>query len=136
MPTCRSRRQVAAAILGAALLVTPACSDGDDGGRRPEATTTTVVLSADELPVFVATAPIPAGTEAARAVDDGLLRAETVTQDQFPDDAIVTLELIEGKVAADDLAPGTIVTAGMFVDPTPAGPDTDSTDTDTTPPDN
>lgn len=68
--------------------------------------------------MLVADEAIPAGTDAAAALADGRLRSTTVTRDQFPEDAIVSAELIEDKVAADDLLAGTIITAGMFVDPT------------------
>jgi flagella basal body P-ring formation protein FlgA len=109
----------AAVVLVAVLALagaTTAC--GDDGPSSGDGGTTTSALSPDALPVFIANERIPAGTDAAAALDDGRLREERVSRDQFPEDAIVSAELIEDKVAAEDLPPGTIITAGMFVEPT------------------
>jgi flagella basal body P-ring formation protein FlgA len=94
-----------------------ACGGDDDSSGDGEGATTSA-LTPDALPVLVADERIPAGTDAAAALDDGRIREERVARDQFPEDAIVSAELIEDKVAAAELLPGTIITAGMFVDPT------------------
>jgi flagella basal body P-ring formation protein FlgA len=93
------------------------CSNGEGNGGS-EQTSSSLALSAEELPVLVASERIPAGTDAAAALADGRLREDTVTRAQFPENAIVSAELIEDKVAAETLLPGTIILAGMFVDPT------------------
>lgn len=122
-----ARRGRRGPLLAALLLVVLApavggCGDGgDDGGDAGSTTTLPEVVSADALPVLVAAAPIPAGTEATVALEEGLLEEDTVTRAQFPEDAIVTIELIEGQVASGDIGEGAIITAGMFVERRPAG---------------
>jgi hypothetical protein len=109
------------ALVAAALLAGCAGGGGSDEADD-DAPTTTALLTADALPVLVADVLVPAGTDAGAALRDGLLREDTVTRAQFPEDAIVSLELIEGYVAADDIGAGTIITAGMFVAPREAAP--------------
>jgi flagella basal body P-ring formation protein FlgA len=106
-------------VLALSCVACVACGGGGDGDPDPDAgPAPTTALTSDALPVLVAEREIPAGTDAAAALADGSLREDTVRRDQFPEDAIVSAELIEDKVAAQDLVPGTIVTVGMFVDPT------------------
>lgn len=101
-----------------------ACGGDDEAPATEAATTTTALLTSDALPVLVAEVVVPAGTDAGAALRDGLLRQDTVTRAQFPEDAIVSSELIDGMVAATDIGPGAIITAGMFVDPRDPAPTT------------
>jgi len=103
--------------------------DGNDPPGDAAATTTTTFLTADALPVFVASQPIPAGTSAETALDEGWLQPDSVTRAQFPEDAVVSAELLEGTVASNDVGAGAIVTIGMFVSPsapTSAAPTSDA----------
>lgn len=122
-------------LLAAGALVA-GCGDGDSGTPgRAAATTTTTFLTADALPVFVASQPIPAGTAAETALEEGWLLPDTVTRAQFPEDAVVSEELLDATVAAADVGEGTIVTIGMFVSPSDADITTNTTSsTDATQP--
>jgi hypothetical protein len=120
-----------ALVLLAIVLTFPACGDGDpeepaDGTEGP-----TSALSSDRLPVLIVARPVPAGTEATAALGEGLLREDVVTRAQFPENAIVSIELVDGMVATQELSEGTIVLAGMFLPP--AATSTDGSGTTTAP---
>jgi hypothetical protein len=104
-------------LLVAVGLLAGCTDDGDAPPGDAAATSTTTFLTADALPVFVASRPIPAGTSAETALDEGWLQPDSVTRAQFPEDAVVSAELLEGTVASNDVGAGAIVTIGMFVSP-------------------
>jgi flagella basal body P-ring formation protein FlgA len=85
------------------------CTDDSDSS------TTTQILTADELPVYVATVDIPVGTEALVALDAGQLESATATRAQFPENAIVNIELIADAESLEPIAAGTVITADMFI---------------------
>ncbi len=96
---------------------------GEDPDPSPGGTTASTgpaVLDPDRLPVLVATRAIAAGTEGTAAAEQGWLEVTTVTRAQFPEDAVVSVALVEGLVATQDIVEGTIVTAGMFIPARPA----------------
>ena len=112
---CRSTGTALLAI-GLLLVLAVGCSDEPaepalEGGAT---TTTTPLLTPDAIPVLRAAALIPTGTEAGDALADGLIEATTVPRGAFPEDGVVTVELIEGRVARLDIAEGTVLTLGMF----------------------
>lgn len=79
------------------------------GSRAPEG------LSPDSLPVLIATTEISPGTPVATAIEDGSIEESTATRAEFPEDAIIDVELIEGMVAAQRIPRDSIITVGMFV---------------------
>lgn len=67
--------------------------------------------------VYSVAATVPRGTSATDAVAAGSIRRTQIPQQFRPTTAINTTDEIVGKVALFELAPGTIVVQGMFVDP-------------------
>ena len=68
--------------------------------------------SAQTVQVLVAIGPIPKGSEATGLVDLGARRVA-----DKPQDAITHAEDIKSQIAAINIAPGTIITSSMFVNP-------------------
>jgi pilus assembly protein CpaB len=72
---------------------------------------------AEAQSAFVAKNPIKRGTEGGVAVSDGSIEATTVPRKFYPATAIQSTDAVQKKVALFDIAPGTIIVDGMFVDP-------------------
>ncbi len=72
---------------------------------------------AEAVSAFFAKNPIPRGTEGGVAVTDGSIEATQVPRKFYPSTAIQSTDAVQKKVALFDIAPGTIIVDGMFVDP-------------------
>lgn len=72
---------------------------------------------AELVEVFTAKNPIPQSTDAGVAIDAGDIVNDQIPQKFKPADSITSINDIEGKVAILDIAPGTVITKAMFVDP-------------------
>ena len=72
---------------------------------------------AELVEVFAARSPIPQSTDAGVALDAGDIARDEIPRKFYPADAITSINDIEGKVAILDIAPGTVITKAMFVDP-------------------
>lgn len=130
--TRRGHRLLAGAILTIVSTTGVACRDDRDNPTSstadvPTTDTTIPVLTPDAIPVLRAVAVVPAGTEARDALEADLIEPTTVTRADFPADGVVTIELIDGRTAADDIPAGAILRLSMFTDggtqnaTTPAG---------------
>ena len=115
-------------ILAITLIATGGCSD-DGGGGPPDrlADVTTTLdegsvsdqlpkgeLSPELLPALVATDDIRAGTSAAAALDEGTLEIQIVNIEDFPEDAIVSPDLVETAQLNQFVTAGTVLRAAMF----------------------
>ena len=69
------------------------------------------------VPVFIAGQPIARGTAGETALTDKSIDSATVPQKYKPSTAITSEDAVTKKVALFDIAPGTIIVNGMFVDP-------------------
>ena len=72
---------------------------------------------AERVQAFRASNEIPRGTPGETAADAGDIEEKGIPQDIRPETAITSLAEIERKVALFDIAPGTVIVQGMFVDP-------------------
>lgn len=75
---------------------------------------------AQRVQAFRAKNLIPRGTPGETAANAGDIEDKGIPQDIRPDTAITSLEEIQAKVALFDIAPGTVIVQGMFVDPASA----------------
>jgi len=66
------------------------------------------------VPVVIAKADIPKGTQSDGAIDAGVIGAGDRRQADLPGNVITRVEDIKGQVATIDIAPGTIITSAMF----------------------
>jgi Flp pilus assembly protein CpaB len=66
--------------------------------------------------VYVAGGAIPRGTDGTAAVGDKSITSGQVPQAYYPATAITSADEVQNKVALFDIAPGTILVRGMFVD--------------------
>jgi pilus assembly protein CpaB len=73
--------------------------------------------NARRVDVFVAKAPVPQGTPGETATADGSVGTSKIPQEFRPATAINSADEIVRKVAIFDIAPGTVIVQGMFVDP-------------------
>jgi Flp pilus assembly protein CpaB len=71
----------------------------------------------ETVDVFVAKNDIKRGTEGNVAVDDGSIDAAKIPRKFAPSTAIQSTDAVNKKVALFDIAPGTVIVTGMFVDP-------------------
>ena len=99
--------------LMAGLMLALALTSCGDGGGNAEVSGTTIALTADRLPVIVATQAIPRGTPAVE-IDDGDVEAQTVTRANFPADAVIDLTLLEGTVTRLPIEPGAVLRHAHF----------------------
>jgi Flp pilus assembly protein CpaB len=67
--------------------------------------------------VFVATDTIPRGTDGGQAVDAKQIQAAQIPQKYAPATHIQSTDAVQKKVALFEIAPGTVIVDGMFVDP-------------------
>ena len=67
--------------------------------------------------VYVARETIPRGTEGSVAVSSNQIVAAEIPQKFRPATAIQTPDAVQKKVALFEIAPGTVIVEGMFVDP-------------------
>ena len=72
---------------------------------------------AERVQAFRARNEIPRGTPGETAADAGDIEEKGIPQDIRPETAITSLDEIQRKVALFDIAPGTVIVQGMFVDP-------------------
>lgn len=70
--------------------------------------------------VFVAKGPIPEGTPGEQAVANGSIALSKVNAEFRPSNAISSPDEIVAKAALFNISPNTIITQGMFVDPSEA----------------
>ena len=68
------------------------------------------------VPVYVAKETVKRGTEGKQAIDSNQITAAEIPQKYRPATAIQTPDAITKKVALFDIAPGTVIVEGMFVD--------------------
>jgi len=73
--------------------------------------------NAKRVDVFVAKNNVKRGTPGETAVRDGSIGGALIQQEFRPATAITTTDEIQKKVALFDIAPGTVIVQGMFVDP-------------------
>lgn len=73
--------------------------------------------NAERVNVFSAKAEVPRGTPGETAVADGSVGSAKIPQEFRPATAITSTDEIQKKVALFDIAPGTVIVQGMFVDP-------------------
>jgi pilus assembly protein CpaB len=73
--------------------------------------------NAKRVDVFSAQADIPRGTPGETAAADGSVSSSKIPQEFKPSTAITSVDEIEKKVALFDIAQGTVIVQGMFVDP-------------------
>ncbi len=73
--------------------------------------------NAKRVDVFSAQADIPRGTPGETATADGSVSSSKIPQEFKPATAITSTDEIEKKVALFDIAQGTVIVQGMFVDP-------------------
>jgi pilus assembly protein CpaB len=73
--------------------------------------------NAKRVDVFSAQSDIPRGTPGETAAANGSVSSSKIPQEFKPSTAITSLDEIEKKVALFDIAQGTVVVKGMFVDP-------------------
>lgn len=73
--------------------------------------------NAERVDVFSAKSQVPRGTPGETAVADGSVGAAKIPQEFRPATAITSTDEIQKKVALFDIAPGTVIVQGMFVDP-------------------
>lgn len=73
--------------------------------------------NAKRVDVFVAKGQVKRGTPGETAVKDGSIGSAKIQQEFKPSTAINTTDEITKKVALFDIAPGTVIVQGMFVDP-------------------
>jgi Flp pilus assembly protein CpaB len=71
----------------------------------------------ERVDVFAAKSQVPRGTPGETAVADGSVGAAKIPQEFRPATAITSTDEIQKKVALFDIAPGTVIVQGMFVDP-------------------
>lgn len=76
-------------------------------GRTPTA-------AADRVVVLYAVKPIPSGTTGANAVAQGLIGSKSVSPTDRPANALTSTSDLAGRSAAQDLDPGTVLTAASF----------------------
>lgn len=70
-----------------------------------------------QVQVFTATAAIAEGLPGEQALSTGVIQSSTVANQFRPSDAVTVEEQIRGKVALLPIAPNTIITESMFVNP-------------------
>ncbi|MCU0268723.1 MAG: Flp pilus assembly protein CpaB [Acidimicrobiales bacterium] len=70
-----------------------------------------------EIEVFVARETVVRGEDGGVALDQGLIQTDVIPQKYYPATAIKSADEIAKKVALFDIAPGTVIVQGMFVDP-------------------
>jgi Flp pilus assembly protein CpaB len=73
--------------------------------------------NAERVDVFVAKSQVPQGTPGDTATSDGSVGTSKIPQEFRPATAINSADEIVKKVAIFDIAPGTVIVQGMFVDP-------------------
>ncbi len=73
--------------------------------------------NAKRVDVFIASGQIKRGAPGQQSVDAGDIKQTQIPQQFRPDTAINTTDEIGPKVALFDIAPGTVIVQGMFVDP-------------------
>jgi pilus assembly protein CpaB len=73
--------------------------------------------NAKRVDVFSAQADIPRGTPGETATNAGSVASSKIPQEFKPATAITSTDEIEKKVALFDIAQGTVIVQGMFVDP-------------------
>ena len=71
----------------------------------------------EKVPVFVAKIDIKRGTDGAAAVADQSIASATIPREFYPATAIQSTDAVQKKVALFDIASGTVIVNGMFVDP-------------------
>jgi hypothetical protein len=97
----------------------------DPGTSGPASTTTHPGTAAPGTTVpamttvYAAAGPITRGTTGEDVVAQALVVPEQIPLQFAPTTAILTLDVLPGKVALFDMAPGTIIVEGMFIDPPP-----------------
>ena len=75
---------------------------------------------AELVEVYTATGLIPAGTNASAAINQGLIEVADVPREDRPDNAITSLEQVQGLVTLDRILPGDVIQAARFGDPATA----------------
>lgn len=73
--------------------------------------------NATRVDVFVAKGEVPRGTPGETAVKDGGIGSAKIQQEFKPATAINSPDEVAKKVALFNIAPGTVIVQGMFVDP-------------------
>lgn len=76
---------------------------------------------AELVEVYVASEVIPAGTAAETVVSRGLVEVDDIPREDRPNNAITSLDQIQGLVTLDRVLPGEVIQAGRFGDPASAG---------------
>lgn len=113
MATSMTRRAKAALVAGAVLV--GAGGGGalyfGRGGGTPEA------QAAPTVKAYYASAPVEAGTAASTALAQGLIRARDVDPAARPADAVADPSQLAGRVAAELIPAGALVTTEMFPSP-------------------
>jgi len=71
----------------------------------------------EEVPVFVAKSDIKRGTDGGTAVTDQSIQSASIPREFSPASAIQSTDAVQKKVALFDIASGTVIVNGMFVDP-------------------
>jgi len=107
-----TKRTRLALLAGVALLV------GGVGGAAYLGTRQTAAdPSAGKVAVYYAATLVPAGTPAATALANGMVRARPVLPTERPADAVADATELTGRVAGVAIPAGTLVTKTMFPDP-------------------
>lgn len=75
---------------------------------------------AELVEVYVASGTIPSGTSAQAAISQGLIEVEDVPREDRPDNAITSLDQLEGLVALDRVLAGDVIQQARFGDPSTA----------------
>lgn len=75
---------------------------------------------AELVEVYTASAVIPAGTAAQTIIGQGLIEVDDVPREDRPDNAITSLEQIQGLVTLDRVLAGEVIQAARFGDPATA----------------
>ena len=107
-----SKRTKATVLVGVTLLAAGAGGVVYLGREGP-----TPVATVAKVSLWYAAAPVDAGTAAASALAQGLIRARAVDPGERPANAVSDPTQLTGRVAGKPIPVGTVVTTDMFPDP-------------------